>query len=556
MKPARLILATALLLAGCDDTPPSLQPDGAPPGETPTYWRDVAPLVQRECLTCHVEGGIGPVPLDGYENLERHAASVVDAVRSGYMPPWMPDRECREFENQRGLSTEEREVFARWFAGGTPEGDPADAPAPPAPPPTLEVTHVARMAEPYVPDATTPDDYRCFILDHEFTEDSFLVGRNVIPDQTALVHHVLTYAVPPELVPMIEAADAAADGPGYTCFGGPVPSDDGGEAGTLGLISMGGWVPGAVPHVERPGRGVYVPGGSRLVMQVHYNLLSAEPAPDMTEYHMALTTEEPERRTTTFPTAITDLNIPAGMPDVREARTFRNYRSEPIEITGLTPHMHLLGTRIGMRRVPSVDGSGVDECLIDVPRWDFNWQEGYALREDDVVRLMPGEGLELTCEYDNSPSNQPVVNGEQVEPRDVSWGEGTLDEMCLLYVQHEEDWTGPPALDCSPAADCLASCATSDAECLLACEEVGSGCRPCALQATLGCAQDSCLAAYAPAGSCIQSCIMSYVLLGGSFARCMETECPSAWPGVRDCVAGVVDAGTCDGALTECGVSR
>jgi hypothetical protein len=473
------------------------------------------------------------------------------------MPPWMPDPSCRSFEHQRGLSADERAIFGRWMAGGMLEGSIDDLPPAPPQPPRFEATHVARMTEPYTPDPARPDDYRCFLLDFEIERDLFLSGRNVVPGAASLVHHVLAYGVSEELVAQVEAADAADPGPGYTCFGGPLSGEGGSggaDASAIALIGLGGWVPGQLPFLEAPGRAVYLPARSRIVIQVHYNLLEHDPAPDETEYQMMLTETPPEYVVSTAPLAILDLDIRAGDPDARYSRVFRNYRSDAMHVTGMTPHMHLLGKQLRAEVVP---GAGSERaCLVDIPRWDFNWQQSYGLRSDDAVVLETGDGIELTCVYDNSPSNQPIINGEQVEPRNVTWGEGTLDEMCLMYIQHESPWTGPPPTGCEAAAECLASCETNDASCLLACEGLGGGCRTCLLQGTLGCARDTCLTAYAGAATCIQSCILSYVLLGGSFERCMETECSRAYPAVAECIAGVVDAGTCDARLAECGIVR
>lgn len=259
-----LILLTSV---GCDAEAPPLRPDGgAITGPPTTYHADVAPLVARECLGCHVEGGIAPFALDRYEQLVEYAEYVVPAVMTGYMPPWLPDRECRTYQHQRGLSMDERQVIERWVAQGMERGDPADEPPRPPPPPAFEATHVAHMLEPYTPDPERPDDYRCFLLDHTFEGDTFLQGSTVVPGARAIVHHVLTYAVPPQMLPAIEAADAADEGPGYTCFGGPVPAAEDGASGSLGLVGLGGWVPGAVPNVGADGVGAYVPAGSRVVM--------------------------------------------------------------------------------------------------------------------------------------------------------------------------------------------------------------------------------------------------------------------------------------------------
>ncbi|GAB5549123.1 MAG: hypothetical protein SangKO_088830 [Sandaracinaceae bacterium] len=556
-----LLAIAALLGAGCDDDPGLLRPDSGPrvdAGPAPTYWADVAPLVRRECLGCHAEGGIGPFRLDTSDALREEIDAIVAAVESGYMPPWMPDDSCRQFDHVRGLGEAERATFRRWMETGMQEGDEADLPPGPEPPPPFEGTHVARMTEAYVPDAASPDDYRCFVLDHTFDADTFLTARNVVPGRPELVHHVLVYGVRPDLLAQVEAADEADPGPGYTCFGGPLAgASTGDDTSTLGVIGLGGWVPGQLPYRQNEGAAIYVPAGSRIVMQVHYNLLGAEPAADETEYHMVLTSEPPERLVTTDPLAILDLDIPAGEPIARNQRTFRNYRSEPMVVTGLTPHMHLLGTRLRAEIVPALDATAEPACLVDVPDWDFNWQQSYRVRADDALEIAPGEGVELTCVYDNSPTHQPTINGEQLDPRDVTWGEGTLDEMCLLYVEQEKPWTGPPAVGCAATADCLDGCADGDTACLLRCEGLDGACRACLLRGTLGCAQSECLAAYAPAAACIESCILSYALLGGSYERCLQAECRGgAAQAVIDCVSGVVDAGACDAELTGCGVTR
>lgn len=553
---ASLAAGLAMLgLVGCDgDEGGVLRPDGGTAGPPATYYADVLPLLQRECVSCHVEGGIGPFPLDTYERVRDEAENVTAAVEAGLMPPWLPDDACREYAHGRGLSDEERRVFARWLAAGTPEGDPADAPPPPEGRPTFEPTDVARMAEPYLPDATRPDDYRCFVLDHDFAADTFLTGSEVVPGAGALVHHVLVYGVRPDQLASVEAADAADEGPGYTCFGGPF-AESGEESGSLGLISLGGWVPGQVPRVYPEGRAVYVPAGSKIVMQVHYNLLSSEPIEDETEFRMTLTDAEPELRVSSFPAAILELSIPAGEPEARHRAVFRSYRSAPLRLTGVTPHMHLLGTEIGMRLLPPAGSEAEPQCLVDIPRWDFNWQEGYGFRAEDEIVLEPGGGVELTCVYDNSETNQPVVNGERLTPRDVTWGEGTLDEMCLTYVGFEETWDGPPPQGCEALEGCMAACDASDTQCLLDCEGLGADCRVCALEGTLGCARDSCLAQLAPTVPCLDTCILSYAIIGGSFERCMATECPDSWPAARDCAAEVVGAGTCDTQLEACGIS-
>src|SRR5690606_36575567 len=133
-------------------------------------------------------------------------------------------------------------------------------------------------------------------------------------------------------------------------------------------------------------------------------------------------------------------------------------RNEPMRIVGVTPHMHLLGTQISAERVGQIGGDEPDQCIVDIPDWDFNWQRYYVIEEEQSVVVQPGEGVRLTCMYDNSQEHQPVVNGVQQEARDVRWGEGTLDEMCLVYLSEEVPWEGPPPVGCEAAEQCLDEC--------------------------------------------------------------------------------------------------
>jgi hypothetical protein len=87
------------------------------------------------------------------------------------------------------------------------------------------------------------------------------------------------------------------------------------------------------------------------------------------------------------------------------------------------PHMHTLGKRVTV----SVSG----KLVVELPKWDFHWQQTYGLK--DPLVLKASDLMQLTCEYDNSAANQPVIDGVQQPPKDVAWGEGTADEMCLNY---------------------------------------------------------------------------------------------------------------------------
>ncbi len=546
-------------LAGCGDDGgggDAPRPDGSIDPADVTYYADIAPLVQRECLTCHVEGGIGPFALDSYAAVEEQASSVISAVVSGYMPPWQPSRDCGEFVNERGLSAAERDLFVAWNAGGLQEGDPADAP----PPLEDEIvdftpTHSAAIGDGgYTADVTRPDDYRCFVLDVPITETQYLTGSWVVPDQQEIVHHVLVYAVPPEDAAAVDEANGADGTIGYTCFGGPTPG-----AGTgVPPTQLGAWVPGQLPNLLPDGRAVRIEAGSRIVMQVHYNTLETSPGPDQTEFQMILGPEQPEVLVETKPMPILDLEIPAGESNVNHTRVFRNWTGAPMTITSLAAHMHLLGTEFSAHWTPAIGEGGDQMCLLDIPAWDFQWQQGYRRPQDSPVVLQPGEGIEVSCTYDNSAVNQPVVNGMQQMPSDVAWGEGTLDEMCILYISREVPFTErvPPVDTCAALGDCRTECGDS-LDCIYACEALNTRdreCQNCTTTQTVECVRDTttCGLEWLGVGDCLRGCIINVNILDGNLSDCLSTECGTQYDAMVSCTDDLLASGACDSFVSTC----
>ncbi len=539
----RVVPLLALLAIAC----------GAP--EEPTWSEDVRPIVANECATCHFEGGSAPFTLQTYEDVAAVAEIAKDAVVNRRMPPWMPDPDCNTFEDERRLTDDEIARFVDWVDSGTPEGEPADPIVIESVSLIPDITGVA--VEPYTPDYTeAPDDYRCFELDMDFAEDSYIAGSQVIPGSAA-VHHVLVYALDPSQQDDLVAADAAEPGPGYTCFGGPLPMDS--DDGSL-LSSSGGfpnqiaaWVPGLEPAVFPEDLGIRIAAGSRIVMQVHYSAAAADPAPDETRLELALHDSPPARLSSTRPFAIPNLDIPAGDDSVSFTSTITNWNDTPVTLQTFTSHMHLLGSRQTVRVIRS---DGTNECALDIPDWDFDWQQSYRLPASAPIVLQPGDGLELTCVYDNSAENQPVIDGEKQEPRDVSWGEGTLDEMCLLYLTVIEDYAPPeppPISACAAAESCRDACDGDDFDCLLTCDDVDVSCLACVVGSGVDCGMTACAIPLAAAEECLTSCIMGSVSLGGNLGACLESGCGDAIASFASCAQPTLDAGTCDEGLAACG---
>lgn len=423
--PRLLSLAVAPLAFAC--APP---PDEAPAG--PTWHADVAPLVENSCVRCHTEGRIGPFPLTSYEEVYAVREAVRVAVEQRTMPPWLAAPGCEDYVADESLTDEEIDVISSWVKAGAPEGDPDTAAAAEDPLETNELRRDLTLEMPaaYTPSPSVADQYRCFVLDWPADEERYVTGFGVRPGNDTIVHHVIAYVAPPARVPDVDRKDGADGQPGYDCFGGP---GFGGYPAWLGA-----WAPGGKGTAYPAGTGLRVEPGSKVVLQLHYNVREADQS-DRTVIDVQLD-ESVEREALILPftnpswLSGRSMLIEAGHStathsfDVQVSEFF----NEPFLLHSASMHMHRLGTsaRLWLER----PGEEEQDCLLDVPRWDFGWQLSYGFEEAKVV--YPEDRLGIECFWDNSRENQPVIDGQRAEPEDVAWGEETADEMCLgiFYV--------------------------------------------------------------------------------------------------------------------------
>jgi mono/diheme cytochrome c family protein len=432
MRP-HILLVFALAACGSEPT--------ASDSEPITYYRDVKPILDGHCVSCHQPGQIGEGTLTSYDEVAARGPLVSGAVSSGVMPPWQPGEGCSDYLGDFSLDEAQVTTLVDWVAAGMPAGDPADDPhvAVPGGSGLSRVDATLAMSDAYTPDSTLDDDYRCFLLDGSFDADGFITGLGVRPGNASAAHHALVFYVAPAQIGRFEERDAADPGLGYRCFGSAASaSEDGAQGFGGGATLIGGWAPGSPTHDLPEGTGIAVAEGARLVVQMHYNLASWDGATDVSAVDVKLDANVAETAVTQFfanpawPIART-MDIPAGDADV--AHTFAAdmtplvSQGRPITIYGVGLHMHTRGTTARLSVLPAAGG---ERCLLDIPRWDFHWQGSYGLIAPVV--LQPGDELSIECHWDNSAENQPWVDGMQFPPKDVNWGEGTDDEMCLGTV--------------------------------------------------------------------------------------------------------------------------
>ncbi|MEW5853566.1 MAG: monooxygenase [Myxococcota bacterium] len=425
------LVVTAVVVAGC--TGKSAAPEATTPEPTVTYHHHVRPILESRCVGCHTAGGIGPFPLTTFEETWHVRDLILHSVVRRTMPPWPPAQGCTDYLGDPSLSDGQIATIQRWVDGGGPAGTEVTTLSHATEPPRLSrVDLTLRMPVDYLPQQS-PDDYRCFILDWPEDEVSYVSGFRAHPGNASVVHHVIAYSIPPQLVDDVLALDDADTAPGYECFGGPgvMPRSVGARPGWLGA-----WAPGGQGSDYPAGTGVRVAPDSKVALQIHYNVSSGDGL-DRTEVEFKLDSHV-EREALVLPFANPDwfrgvgMDIPAGGVDVMhtfafDVTGFMSMLSEghipdgPVRVYSAALHMHMLGRSgwIGIQRA-----GGEYECMLDIPRWDFHWQNSYGFVEPKTVH--PGDLVNIECHWDN---NAPDAD-------DVRWGEGTGEEMCLgiLYV--------------------------------------------------------------------------------------------------------------------------
>lgn len=396
--------------------------DAAPPDVgAVTYYKDVQPILAQRCTTCHVDGGIAPFTLATYDDAMRNASAIAGITAIGEMPPWMPAPGCGDFRDARVLTPLELATLAAWSAQGAPAGDPATAPPPPSKSSDLGAPSVTLdPGADYQPNSALSDDYHCTLIDPKLTAAQDLVGFDIHPGSGATVHHVILFSVPPDKVAAAHAADAAEAGLGWTCFGG---------SGVDGTATIAGWVPGSGTTAFPPPTGIHLEAGTQVIMQIHYNLANDNHATDRTKADLfySKTPIEAWNRAAITAVANTTFYIAANAKQTVSADLPIN--KGKFDLWGVVPHMHLHGTEL---KVQVKHANGTSDCAVDIPQWNFHWQQFYYYKQ--AMKVVPGDTIHLDCTFDNTAAAQPFISGKQITPAPLHWGEKTTDEMCLNYL--------------------------------------------------------------------------------------------------------------------------
>lgn len=379
-----------------------------------TYHNRISRIMKRHCVECHREGGVGPFALDTYDDLVAHVGMVKQVVERGIMPPWFavepkPDAKSEAvhtpWANDRSLADTEKKDLLAWIASGKSEGDRREAPQP------LKFDEgwligkpdaVFQFSKPVPIKATGVMPYQNIIVETNLAEEKWVQAIEVQPGDRGVVHHVLVFVQGEEDQDGEPVDDAAAERGGF----------------------WGIYVPGNSTLVYPQGFAKRISKGAKLKFQMHYTP-NGTATTDQTRIGLIWAKEPPQHEVRVAGIVNARISIPPGADNHREEATLRL----PMDatITGFLPHLHVRGKACKYEVTRS---DGQTTTLLDIPRYDFNWQLLY--RYFEPLPLKAGDALRFTAWFDNSDKNP--ANPDPTKT--VRWGAQTFDEMHLGYVEY------------------------------------------------------------------------------------------------------------------------
>jgi mono/diheme cytochrome c family protein len=401
----------------------SATPEATPP--TPTYHRDIAPILYRHCAECHRPGEVAPFPLLSYQDASKRAEWMAENVSQRRMPPWKAEPGFGHFIGERRLSEAEIDTVVRWAQGGAPEGSPADAPPTPTfssgwglgePDVILEAPHEVAIP------ADGPDLFHHWIVDLKGAAGQEVAAVEFRPGNPRVVHHAVVLL---DRSGLGRARDASTPEPGYVTGGGPGVS-------LAGIMTI--WAPGVAARRLPEQVSIKMPTQGDIVVQLHLHP-SGKAETDRSRIGIYFSKKPADRHIMDRPFIFgpVTIDLPAGVKE-KKLETELKIPTD-LWLTAVLPHMHLLGKEM---KVTATLSDGQPTPLIWIRDWDFNWQDQYVYQQP--VHLPKGTLVKVEAIYDNSSDNPANPRNP---PERVLFGEETNEEMCLAIFQaygtHPED---------------------------------------------------------------------------------------------------------------------
>jgi hypothetical protein len=398
-----------------------------------TFSRDVASILHKNCASCHRAGEIAPMSLVTFKEVRPWAKSIREVVAERRMPPWLADPHYGEFANDRRLSQKDIDTIVAWVDGGAKEGDAKDLPPAPKFQPEGWKRGIPDAVFPMTVEASVPADgvvaYRHFAVPTNFTEDKYVQFAEIKRGDPAVVHHVIVSVREPGQGPLPAAGEinlgerANREGEARTA---QRPQGQGGRGNAQDGMLVG-WAPGMSPLSLRDGQAKLIKKGSVLIFQMHYTT-NGQASKDRTSVGLYFAKAPVEKRVITTGAVARNLVIPPGEPNYESKSSFTF--SEDSHIVSFMPHMHVRGKDFQYKLVYP---DGTSKILLSVPRYDFNWQLVYFMKEP--VAAPKGSRIECVAHHDNSERNK--FNPDPT--KEVRWGPQTWEEMMIGWLDYTID---------------------------------------------------------------------------------------------------------------------
>jgi hypothetical protein len=405
------------------------------------FDRDVLPVLQKNCQSCHRAGEVAPMSLMNYQEARPWAKAIKAAVLTKKMPPWFADPKYGHFQNERRLSDAEINTLVSWADDGAPEGEAKDKPA------ELQFIEgwnikpdlVVSMPNTFDVPASGILEYQYIVVPTHFDKDMWVTAAEVRPGNRSVLHHVIVYVRPPgsiflkdappgvPFVPVKVERDAnGAAIPRRPPPPGSAPPNNGQPRPDpmAGVELLTAYVPGL--QAQRfdsavAGAAKLVPAGSDFIFQLHYTT-NGKAAADQTKVGLQFATAPPKYRYLTSNATQHDFEIPPNDPNYESHSSVTV--NTPAQLVWLMPHMHVRGKDFLYQ---AVYPTGETETLLNVPKYNFNWQIGYE--EAKAIPLPKGTRIECTAHHDNSANNPANPNPNVT----VRWGDQTWEEMMMGF---------------------------------------------------------------------------------------------------------------------------
>jgi len=348
------------------------------PAADVTFNKDIVRILQSRCQACHRPGEIGPMPLVTYRQVRPWAKAIREVVLTKRMPPWFAAPEHGKFSNDSSLSQVEIDTIATWASSGALEGHPDDLP------PEKAFTEGWRIGEPdvvlepsheYRVPASGVIEYTFFVIPTGFTEDKWIERFELRPGDRSVVHHAGVFVREVGNSWLLEAPIGQPFVPKRSLERKEAKGNT-----DLGTELLMVYLPGGTPEPLGSGRAKLIKAGSDIILQIHYTP-NGKPTVDRTRLGLIFAKEPPVERVVSFAAVNLKLAIPPGDPNYR-LDTLAILR-EPVKLLGFFPHMHLRGKAFEYRLVSP---TGESKTVLKVPRYNFNWQLYYQLKEPLVLR--------------------------------------------------------------------------------------------------------------------------------------------------------------------------